>query len=346
VQTAFATYRLGAPQDAPLNGLFLANGFELLPFWVGSFAAGAAAGTWLACSRHRPPAWPFWLAVPPAAALLLAVPWWRPEDAAFAQGTGAFLRPLLPLLALPLFAAVALTADRYLAARPAQATTRRLVSTIGRYALGVYVLHEALMYLPGGLLRESLLQRDLPLSIAGVALLAPATVVLAMAATRLAAATPLAATLGMAREPLGPTARRWRRGVPLLAGSLLLAGCTSTAGDLRPSGSDLVVDRTVPGDVAVWNRDLTVSGHVEGNVRLSQGRLALRPGGQVDGTIYVWNHGQPVTLDGRVGGDVRASDAPVILSPSAVVRGDVIVWSGTLQRSPGAQVGGAVRDYR
>jgi peptidoglycan/LPS O-acetylase OafA/YrhL len=199
VQTGLCVYRLYAPATDLLNGVFLDHGFELFPFWVGYFGIGAALGVRFASPGPRWPAWPFWVAVPVAALSLVGVDVSGAANAAFAQGTGAFLRPDLPLLAVPLFVAVALAADRVLTAH------RRLsgaVALIGRYSLGIYIVHEALMYVPGRLLADGLLQRHLPTSVAGFALLVVATLVLAALLTRLLVGTPLAATLGVRRERL------------------------------------------------------------------------------------------------------------------------------------------------
>lgn len=214
VQTGLCAYRLWAPAAAPLNSVFLANGFELSPFWIGYFGIGVALGARFARSRPRWPAWPFWLAVPAGAALLLSgVDVSGAASPDFAQGTGAFLRPALPLLAASVFLATALSADRLLARH------RRLqaaMSLIGRYSLGIYIVHEALMYIPGRLLAGALLQHPLPTSLAGVGLLVPATLALATLVTRAMVATPLAATLGSRREPLTSRPGKGTRGPAVL----------------------------------------------------------------------------------------------------------------------------------
>jgi peptidoglycan/LPS O-acetylase OafA/YrhL len=200
VQVALSAYRLSAPAGAPLNGVFLPFGFELAPFWIGYFGVGAALGARLGPAGFRWPAWPFWLAVPPAAALPL-LGWGAAGTAneSFAQGTGAFLLPTLPLLVVPSFLAVALSADRLLRARRRLRAATVLLSDC---SLGVYIVHEALLYAPGRLLAP-LLQRDLPVSLVGFGLLVAATLGLGLLATRLLVATPLAATLG-SRRSAGP----------------------------------------------------------------------------------------------------------------------------------------------
>lgn len=201
VQTALCVYRLYAPAGAPLNGVLLAYGFELAPFWIGYFGLGAALGGWIARHRGRPPlpALPFWVAAPAAAVALvgLGVPGAANPD--FAQGTGSFLDPLLPAVAVPVFLAVALTADRLLGER---ARVAGAIGALSGYSLAVYILHEALLYLPGRALSAPLLQQDVPASAAGVVLLVAATLGLALLAARVLAATPLAPTLGVRRAPL------------------------------------------------------------------------------------------------------------------------------------------------
>jgi surface polysaccharide O-acyltransferase-like enzyme len=199
VQTGLCVYRLYAPANAPLNGLFLAYGYEFFFFWIGYFALGAALGVRLARHRPRWNSWPFWLAVVGGAALLVSVNVSSAPNAIFAQGTGAFLRPTLPILTVALFFAVALVAEPILGTRP---RLRKVVLPLSRYSLGIYVVHEALAYIPGRLLAGPLLQRHLPLSVVGFLILVATTLGLASFVTRLIVATPLAITVGLPREPL------------------------------------------------------------------------------------------------------------------------------------------------
>ena len=201
VQTGLCLYRLLAPSTAPLNGFFLAYGFEFFFFWIGYFALGATAGVWLADHQPRLPDWPFWLAAIGGAALLLGVNLSGATNASFVQGTGAFLHPLLPVLTGSLFIAVALTAERLF---DATSRIKRLVSRVSRYSLGIYIVHEVLTYIPGRLLSAPLLQQNLPLAIPGFVLQVLLTLGLAYLATRLLVATPFAITVGLPREPLPP----------------------------------------------------------------------------------------------------------------------------------------------
>jgi surface polysaccharide O-acyltransferase-like enzyme len=206
LQTALCLYRLYAPASAPLNGLFLPHGFQFFFFWIGYFALGVALGSRLASDRLRWPAWPLWLAAAGGAALMLTVTASSAANASFARGTGAFLAPDLFLLVVPLFFAVAITAEPIL---ESHAGLRELVRKLSRYSLGIYITHEALMYVPGRLLAPLLLQRHLPVSALGFPLLVPATLALAYVVTRLIVATPLAITVGLPQEPL----RRYREAV-------------------------------------------------------------------------------------------------------------------------------------
>jgi len=206
-QAGLCVYRLYAPAGAPLNGVFLSYGYEFFFFWIGYFALGAALGVLLAGRRPLWPSWPFWLAAGGGAALLLSLNISSAANAMFAQGTGAFLRPALPLLTVPLFFAVAIAAERVMTARP---RLRTVILTLSRYSLGIYIVHEALTYLPGRLLAGPLLQRHLPLSIVGFVVLVATTLGLAYAVTRLIVATPLAITVGLPREPI----RRGAVGAP------------------------------------------------------------------------------------------------------------------------------------
>lgn len=199
LQTALCLYRLYAPQNAPLQGLFLAYGYEFFFFWIGYFAVGAAIGASLAERVPRWRAWPFWLATAAGGALLLGIQLTSSEEASFADGTGAFLRPLLPIMTIAVFAAVAISGEWLLTRYDC---LRRPVAVISRYSLGIYIVHEALLYIPGRILAAPLLQQHLPVSVLGFALLVVITLGLAYLVTRLIVATPLAITVGLPPEPL------------------------------------------------------------------------------------------------------------------------------------------------
>ena len=207
VQVGLGAYRLYAPADAPLNGLFLASGFEFFVYWIGYFGMGAALGSVFAVGRPRWPAWPWWLVAGVGAILVVAIDVQRAPNGTFAQGTGAFLTPALPLLASGVFVAVALGADPVLRRHPRLCAA---VETVSRYSLGVYIVHEALLYLPGRLLSGAL-ESHLPGSAVAFPVLVAATLALALVLARLLAATPLAITIGNEREDLPWPLTRLRR---------------------------------------------------------------------------------------------------------------------------------------
>jgi len=95
VQVGLDTFRLYAPlggdawKQAVLN-----HGFEQFPYWIGYFAAGVVAGRFLR-RRGSLPAWPFAVAVPLTAFLLLWVDRAGMYSPRYAEGTGSFLRPLM-----------------------------------------------------------------------------------------------------------------------------------------------------------------------------------------------------------------------------------------------------------
>ena len=202
IQTGLDVYRLAMPSGAPFESLLLNEGFLFFPFWIGYFALGVAVGTWLRNrdpERNLPAALPFVGLTVIGAVLVLRVDGASAANAAFAEGTGAFLRPTLLILTVGVFGSVGLAAERWLRSRP-RWTAR--IAVLSRCSLGVYILHEALLYIPARAVQAPLLEQPLPLSALGFLIALVATLALALALTRLLAATPLAVTIGMAREPL------------------------------------------------------------------------------------------------------------------------------------------------
>jgi surface polysaccharide O-acyltransferase-like enzyme len=200
VQVVLETVRLAGPMPSTLEGVSLWKGYELLPFWIGYFATGVAAGRLLALRRDRadhPRAALACLAMVPAAvALLLASPVDRLRHGDFAQGTGAFLRPLLVPVVLTVTGAVLLGAPAVLRRLPRLAPPLRALS---RDSLGVYITHPLIAFLLGHYLLDSMLQRHLPGSALGFVLLTAATLALALLITRLISASPLAPLIGAER---------------------------------------------------------------------------------------------------------------------------------------------------
>jgi surface polysaccharide O-acyltransferase-like enzyme len=203
LQLALGALRLAGPMPPALDRLALWHGYQLLPFWIGYFALGVAAGRLLARRRDagdHPRAALACLAVVPAAlALLVASPVTRLRYGEFAQGTGAFLRPLLVPVVLSLTAAVLLGAPALLRRLP---WLGRPVRALSRDSLGVYILHPLIAFELGDDLLKSRLQQPLPGSIGGFLLLTAGTLTLALLATRLISATPLAPLIGGERRPL------------------------------------------------------------------------------------------------------------------------------------------------
>jgi hypothetical protein len=99
----------------------------------------------------------------------------RPAVAARGSGT-SLPGPQIPILTVALFFAVALVAEPMLGTRP---RLRKVVLPLSRCSLGIYVVHEALAYIPGRLLAGPLLQRHLALSVVGFLILVATTLGLA-----------------------------------------------------------------------------------------------------------------------------------------------------------------------
>lgn len=213
VQLALESLRLAGTMPPTLEGFALWKGYELLPFWVGYFAIGVAAGRLLARRRDagdHPRAALACLAVVPAAfALLLASPVDRLRAADFAQGTGAFLRPLLVPVALAVAGAVLLGTPAVLRRLPWLAVPVRVLS---RDSLGIYITHPLIAFELGDDLLGPRLQQPLPGSVAGFLLLTGGTLALALLTTRILSASPLAPVIGAERRPLRrPTSAPSRR---------------------------------------------------------------------------------------------------------------------------------------
>jgi hypothetical protein len=88
---------------------------------------------------------------------------------------------------------------------------------LSRDSLGVYILHPLIAFELGDDLLKPMLQQPLPGSIAGFLLLTAGTLALALLATRLISATPLAPLIGGEPRPpawLSALTRRMLRGTP------------------------------------------------------------------------------------------------------------------------------------
>jgi surface polysaccharide O-acyltransferase-like enzyme len=208
-QTALAVYRLYGPMPiAVLSQLTLWHGFQLLPFWIGYFAIGLAAGRELAIRGvPRPNARVIAaaaLATVVSAVLLVAVAYNGAPHGAFQQGTGGFLLPQEPLFVISVAILVLFGGPAVVGRSRALATTTRILS---ENSLGIYILHPILIYVIGRQL-GALLSPGLPVSLAGFLLLTVAGLAAATLVSVLLSTTPLAPTLGVRRRRLSlPWAR-------------------------------------------------------------------------------------------------------------------------------------------
>ncbi len=209
-QTLLCIYRLYGPMPiGVLEQFFLWHGFQLLPFWIGYFAVGVAAGRTLA-SRGEPARirWGAALAAAAVAALsgwlLIAVTYGSAPHGGFAQGTGGFLLPQEPLFVVSVAVLVWLTGRSVVARGGRLATVIRVLS---ENSLGVYILHPILIFAIGRQL-GGLLSSGLPVSFLGFLILTVAGLIVATAVAMLLSATPLAPTLGARRRTVAPAERR------------------------------------------------------------------------------------------------------------------------------------------
>lgn len=185
------------------------HGFQLLPFWVGYFAVGVAAGDALA--RRGVPvarAGAVMLAVAASVAgaiLMLTLTYWSTPNAQFQQGTGAFLLPQEPLYVIGVAALVLLTAPGMLRR---SLTLRRVTRVLSDNSLGIYILHPILVYFVGKQIFHTLLYPGPPTSFAGFLILTVWGLGAATVLTEALRRTPLAPTLGVRRRPLARDGRR------------------------------------------------------------------------------------------------------------------------------------------
>ena len=201
-QVVLQWVRLYVPlHGSVLRELTLWHGFQLFPFWVGYLALGIVAGrAW----RHRgaPPARlavPLLLATAVAAAAMVRIVPDASGDGSFAQGTGAFLRPLMLPYTLLMCATVAVAAPALLR------TGGRFWTAVDRHSLGIYVVHPLLLFGVGRSLGWWL-NRPLPVSLGALVVLFVCTFALSLGAISLVARTPLAWVVGETRPRRRQTA--------------------------------------------------------------------------------------------------------------------------------------------
>jgi len=198
LQVALCASRLYAPMPGGvLHQGVLNHGFEEFPFWIGFFAVGIAAGRMLAVRGGRGlAAWPFALAVGPAIVALLWLGGRGAANPAYADGTGAFLRPLMVPVTLAVCGSVLFGAPSLLRRMP---RLQRATSRLSTHSLGVYIVHPLLIAGFGRILARGL-HAHLPVSIAAVLALTVVTAVAALWLAQAIARTRLAVTIGAQRE--------------------------------------------------------------------------------------------------------------------------------------------------
>jgi len=197
LQVALSVVRLYVPMHTGVaRQVMLVHGYELFPFWIGYFAIGVVAGRWLLSRRGRGlPAWPFLVAVPFTAWLLLSDDVGRAANSAYGHGTGAFLRPMLLPFVLALCGAVIFAAPRVQLRMP---RLRRATDVVGRHSLGVYIVHPLLLTVLGRAVKPEL-HAHLPWSMLPVLGMVGGSLCGSLLFCAVLARTPLAAAIGEER---------------------------------------------------------------------------------------------------------------------------------------------------
>lgn len=202
VMVGLDTFRLYTPIAAgtAMHQVVLDHGFLEFPFWIGYFAIGVAAGRMLRARDARGwPAWPFAVAVPLTAGAMLSLDTAGMASPDYADGTGAFLRPLLVPFTLAVCAAVVFGAPALLRRMPRLA---RATAVLSRHSLGVYIVHPLLLAAFGPRIVQASgahLPWSVPLFLALTVVTAVAALLLVMMLVR----TPLAVTIGEQRAGRG-----------------------------------------------------------------------------------------------------------------------------------------------
>ncbi|MEO8898273.1 MAG: acyltransferase [Candidatus Dormibacter sp.] len=204
LQTALCVYRLYGPMPAGfVDQFFLWHGFQLLPFWIGYFAVGVAAGRTLV--RRGEPSevrWPAMVGAVVAVAisgwLLVTVSYGGAPNGDFQVGTGGFLLPQEPLFVLAIATLVWLVGRRLMSIGGPLVAGIALLSD---NSLGIYILHPILVFAIGRQM-SGLLNPGLPLSFVGFLLLTVGGLLAATLASLFLRATPLAVSIGVSRRSL------------------------------------------------------------------------------------------------------------------------------------------------
>jgi len=216
LQTALCVVRITvAFPNGWQEQLLLTYGFLLFPFWLGYFAVGVAVGrTLLARSMSQSGGATLRSVIIGASAvavgasgyLLLNLRYTGARWAGDLQGTEAFLNPVLPLLVFSIAVWVFAAAPMLMRGSPALARSLRF---LGDLSLGIYIVHPIFLWLFGRMLVTKIAVGGAT-SILAYFTLVLAVLVVTVVVVRLLVATPLAATVGSARQ-------RLERNVPVLA---------------------------------------------------------------------------------------------------------------------------------
>ncbi|HET9052133.1 MAG TPA: acyltransferase [Candidatus Dormibacteraeota bacterium] len=213
LQTALCTWRLtGHVPDGTAEQLVGWHGAQGAPFWIGYFAVGVVVGH-VARRRARGPSRPSRGAagldavVLGGAAALVVIGGWlllrgEPFGATgmvpFGRGTGAFLRPSLPVLVAGIVVLALWSGGRIAAgSSPVRAAVRGAVDRLSRDAMGIYVVQAAVLYPVGRLLFRWLESPSLPVTVCAFAVLAAAGLGASIAVTEALARSRLRVVVGV-----------------------------------------------------------------------------------------------------------------------------------------------------
>ncbi len=205
IQTVLCVVRLWIAFDSEvLNYLTIWYGFLLFPYWMGYFAVGVCIAGEITPKRRALTIGVAAISVVLSCALLIAQPLGDAARRGYADGTGGFLVPWMPLLTLSI-TGLLLVAGPMLMRR--SAVVARVVMTISDNSLGIYIVHPILLTYLGNWTGAFFFAPFL-LAIPGFIAFVAIVLVLALLATRLIVRTPLAMTLGAPRISLRRRATR------------------------------------------------------------------------------------------------------------------------------------------
>ena len=198
VQVCLSIVRLYGPTTSSwFDVVTIWYGFLLFPYWIGYFAIGIAMDEFIARLRQHGGA--LWLGLFVSLVggwLVVTMTYEDAPNAAYAQGTGAFITPFLPILVAGL--AILLLASPGAVAR-GWGALRRWVRVVSKYTLAIYIIHPIILYAVAEGLNH-LLFADVVDGLIGFVSLIGITLALSIALSALIARTPLAFSLGMERS--------------------------------------------------------------------------------------------------------------------------------------------------